>query len=53
MHTQLNGLANVSDAVTLVLVNETLRDILRWLGLALIFGLLVWIQRKLFGPRNK
>jgi hypothetical protein len=34
-------------------MNETLLNILKWAAFALIFGLLAWIQRKLFGPKKK
>jgi hypothetical protein len=29
-------------------VREFLVDIFKWIGLALVFGLLVWIQRRYF-----
>ena len=32
-------------------MKELLLDILKWAGFALLFGLLVWLQRKFFGPR--
>jgi len=30
-------------------VNETLQDVLKWAGFIVIFGLVVWLQRKFFG----
>lgn len=32
-------------------MNELAVDILKWVAVALVFGVLVWIQRKLFGPK--
>lgn len=29
-------------------MREFLTDLFKWLGLALIFGLLVWVQRRYF-----
>ena len=30
-------------------VNETLQDVFKWIGFIVIFGIAVWLQRKLFG----
>jgi len=33
-------------------MNETLLNILKWAGWAVFLGVLIWVQRKLFGPKN-
>jgi hypothetical protein len=34
-------------------VGEGLQDLLLWIGLALVFGVLVLISKRLFFPRSK
>jgi len=34
-------------------MNELTVDILKWAGIVIFFGLLAWLQRKLFGPKKK
>lgn len=32
-------------------MKEFLIDILKWVAVAIVFGVLIWLQRKFFGPK--
>jgi hypothetical protein len=36
-----------------VAISEDLLDIFKWLGFVVIFGFLVWVQKKLFFDKRK
>ena len=33
------------------IMRKRMTDLLKWLGLAIVFGILVWLQRKIFFDR--